>query len=68
MRVLAWVLVGAIAVVLLAAAGVWWATGGIPARDTYPAWLTGSLIAHRGLHTAGPEAPEPEGRRSTSSG
>jgi glycerophosphoryl diester phosphodiesterase len=58
MRVWAWALVGVIAVVVVAAAALWWATGGIPSREAYPAWLTGSLIAHRGLHTAGPEAPE----------
>jgi glycerophosphoryl diester phosphodiesterase len=58
MRVWVWVLVGVVVVLIAIGGAVWWATGGIPAREKHPAWLTGSLIAHRGLHTNGPVAPE----------
>lgn len=48
----------ALLIVLAFVAGAYvLATGGIPERDA-PSWLTAQNVAHRGLWTEGPEAPE----------
>jgi len=54
MRALAYVAAG---ILVLLAGGFIFATGGTPGREP-AAWLTERPIAHRGLWTDGPEAPE----------
>jgi glycerophosphoryl diester phosphodiesterase len=58
MRVWGWLLLGFGVVLVVLVGALWWASGGIPSREKHPAWLTGNLIAHRGLHTSGSSAPE----------
>lgn len=50
-----WIAIAVLLVLLVA--GYAFSTGGDPGRDA-PQWITAQKIAHRGLWTEGPEAPE----------